>query len=803
MRKLVLVTFFILSFTTFFALAQKSDFKSYEEYKIHSIKSYSPKSINTIWYKKPARDIDRKSEYAWMEYALPIGNGQLGAMIESGVRRDIVQFNEKTLWSGSKEKYGSYLNFGELIIDDLNNLKEVKDYYRSLSLDRAIAESSYKTMDNKTTYSKDYLVSYPAKAIFVRLSAKGKNKLNNRIILSSGQAVKTTYNSGMASFEGDLDLLSYAAKVLVKNTGGKLITNKNSIEVKGASEILIVLSAMTNYDAKSPDFTFDKSQIDEILNERIELASDMSRNQIYDDHNEAYREYYDRVNFSLNVSPVDIDTYELLNAYNDNGIAEDIKFNYKKLLEQIYFNYGRYLLISSSRGIDLPSNLQGIWNDTNTPPWSSDLHANINVQMNYWPAEALNMSELHLPLLRYIHNMAINHEQWNKNAINSGQTKGWTAFTENNIFGYHGPFAHNYVIANAWYCNHLWQHYLYTLDKVYLKNVAFPVMKSASEFWIERLIQDRVLKDGTWVAPNEYSPEHGPKAEDATAHAQQLIYDLFDNTLKAIEELEIENEIDYSFIRDLREKHANLDRGLAIETIDGENVLREWKYTSGETGKNDVQKHHRHMSHLMALYPLSQVTPDSKYFEAIKGSLNHRTDASTGWSMGWKINLWARALDGNRAYKILETALKHSESYWVDGSKGGVYYNLLDSHAPFQIDGNFGATAGIAEMLMQSHNGYIHILPALPRFWEKGHIKGMKAQGKVDVDIYWENARLSKAIIKPQISGAYKIRLADEKDIISVVKVYDKYSNLVKFEKIDSKTIEIPMTADEEYIITQ
>lgn len=267
------------------------------------------------------------------------------------------------------------------------------------------------------------------------------------------------------------------------------------------------------------------------------------------------------------------------------------------------------------------------------------------------------------------------------------------------------------------------------------------------------------MKDGTWVAPNEWSPEHGPGREDAVAHAQQLIYQLFSTTLEAAQILGAEAGVSAEWIAELTHKLAKLDKGLHTEQHEGQTLLREWKYSPVTAG----EKGHRHMSHLMALYPFNQVTPQSEYFAPIINSLNHRTDASTGWSMGWKINLWARALDGDRAHKILYTALKHSESYGVNQHKGGIYYNLFDSHAPFQIDGNFGATAGVAEMLLQSQHARLSLLPALPTAWGAGSVSGLRAVGGYVVDMDWSEGRLIKASITAQHRGICTVELADAK----------------------------------------
>ena len=736
-----------------------------DEYKFE----YTPVNANTLWYTTSSKTAGASNP--WQEYALPLGNGELGCMVFGEVQKEEIQFNEKTLWSGEANKIGAgggdrtFVNFGSLFITD-NNPQGVIDYVRYLDLEEGIAGVEF-IKNNGTKQVRRYFSSAPDSVIVINYRNEGSEKLNLTFSLTpcndiSASSVK--YENGTASFTGAMEAVKYAARVHVAaDNDATVSTASNGITVSNATEVTFFLKGGTNFngDMNVYDNYFtseDQNDVNNRIKAELEVVAAKDYQAIEAAHVADFTEITNRMIFDLGLETPKVDTKTLVDNYYPNNQDGNSTENDHLFLEQLYFHYGRYLAISSNRKpIAAPNNLQGIWNNLGRQAshgvWNSDIHTNINIQMNYWPTEVTNLSDLHKPFLNFIIRGA-QSEGWKKVAqqYNNG-SPGWSVMTESSLYNSMSTWGSNYLVANVWYTSHLWTHYRYTQDKEFLRK-AFPVMWSCAEFWFHRLKS----VNGEYLAPNEYSPEHGPSGEDGTAHAQQMISYLFQNLKDAIDILGANTlDISEADIEKLNDYLAKTDKGLATETCQranngvnyGDPLLREWKYsahTRGELG-------HRHMSHLMALYPMDQITPESNFFEPAVNSLRHRGDVATGWSMGWKVNLWARAQDGDHAHVIIKNALIHA------GGNGGVYYNLFDAHPPFQIDGNFGVCSGIAEMLMQSAHGYINILPALPTVWNKtGKVAGMKAIGNFTVDFNWADGKCQAAKIVSHAGAELKVR---------------------------------------------
>jgi len=738
-----------------------------------------------LWYDKPAE--------SWTE-ALPVGNGRLGAMVYGGTENETIQFNEETLWTGQPHDYAHegahevldelrqllwdgkqdeahklgnerFMSqpFGQLCYQPFGNIllnfpghENAINYKRKLDLEDALSTILYEVDEVK--YKREIFSSEPDQVTIIRITSSKNGALNFSVGMDSphtkyevevdkdeivlrGKANNYPAELGRDGKPYPESKLTFEARLKVINEGGGIVQEENQIKVvnaKGATLKLVAATSFVNYNDIS-------GNPEELCKNYLSALDGKSYDELKRSHVDDYQSLFNRVELNLGKSEIsNRPTNERLDSFK-----EDEDPNMVSLL----FQYGRYLLISSSREGTQPANLQGIWNDRMNPPWDSKYTININTEMNYWPAEITNLSELADPLIAMVEDLSVTGQNVAKEHYN---LDGWVTHHNTDIWRGAAPINNAnhgiWVTGGAWLSQHLWWHYQFTGDKEYLKNRAYPVLKEASRFFIDYLVPDRENPEWLVSGPSN-SPEIGGLVMAPTMD-HQIIRNLLGNTAEAAEIL----NVDADFTRELLETRSKI----APNLIGQHGQLQEWLID-----KDDPKNQHRHVSHLWGLHPGNEIhpitTPDLA--EACKVTLSHRGDGGTGWSRAWKINFWARLLDGDHSFLLLKNLMVPSiskETNYKD--RGGLYYNLFDAHPPFQIDGNFGATSGITEMLLQSHlrdeNGdfYQDILPALPSALSSGRVTGIKGRGGFEFDIAWEDGHLVSVDVKSLLGNKLNLR---------------------------------------------
>jgi len=695
----------------------------------------------------------RYSKRLWERSVYPIGNGRLGGTAFGNPEKERIQFNEDSLWVGNEDCTGGYQPFGDVYVKMPH--KEYSNYRRELDIARAVQTITYTS--GGVRYKREYFSSHPAQVMVLRFSADKAGALSGKVSMGNVQEIPIAADKETITMKGDtskfwwwqvhlkqpsrlLGSREYAsdknidldleAQVRVMHEGGTVKTVDDTVVFENCDSVTILLAADTNY-LNRRDKGWRGPHPHKRVSAQIAAAAKRAYSALLDEHVADYQSLYRRLSISLGQTPAAVtalSTAKRLKAYVEQvkkkaGPAVD------RDLEALLYQYARYLMISCSRPGEgaLPANLQGLWLINKRPAWRCDYHTDINLQMNYWFTSASNLAECFVPVAEWIDSIREVRKDETRKVLKV--KRGWLMRSENGIFG--GSTWHFQKGDSAWLCQNLWDHYAFTQDKAYLKRYAYPIMKEISEFWVDHL---KKLPDGTLVAPDGRSPEHGPDKSDGVSYDQQLCWDLFTNMIEASETL----GVDGAYRKELIAKRAKL----LGPTIGKWGQLQEWM-----ADIDDSKDSHRHINHMVAVYPGRQIHPTTtpKLAEAARVGVTARGAGGPGWSMAWKSSVFARLLDAEQAYSLLSNLL---------ASK--IYGNLWAVHPPFQIDCNFGYAAAVNEMLVQSHMGVIHLLPALPKAWSTGQVKGMRVRGGYELDLQWKDGSLTQAVIRGVSNGPGK-----------------------------------------------
>ncbi len=792
-----------------------------------------------LWYREPAAE-DYKG---WETQSLPIGNSSIGGSVFGRYDKEHITLNEKSFWTGGPSKkrpdyiggnvkengnngetlrevqrlfmdgkisegeklcekltgtwdgYGGYQLFGNLYLDfGVVKKEEVSNYYRDLDLMNGVASVSY---DRKNThYTRELFASCPDNVMVIRMQAKGEGTLDFTVTLqpeNEGSAARTTTiraEEQSLSYFGTLDdnQLKYSAFLTVKTDAmgkiGKTTERTDALFVSGAKEVIMILSMATNYKNVYPVYRTGETmaELQDRVRNCVEKAAKRSYEELHTTHMEDVSGMMNRVELDIGQTEPEKPTDQLLVAYKEDNLLQ----TEKSYLETLLYQYGRYLIVSSSRGETLPANLQGIWVGKNDSAWSSDYHINVNLQMNYWHVYNTNLAECAVPLIDFVESLRkpgrVTAEVYFGIASDEEHPEnGFTANTQITPFGWTCPgWDFNWGWSPAavpWIIQNVWEYYEYTLDKEVLKKKIYPVMREQTRFYQQTLKQD---ENGKWVSTPSYSPEQGPRTNGNT-YEQTLVWQLFSDTVTAAKIVGEEENL-------IAQWQEILDNLKGPVEIGASGQIKEW-YEETHLGSIESAENynHRHLSHLLGLYPgdlISTETPE--WFAAAKVSMENRVDRSTGWAMGQRINTWARLGSGEKLYELIGLLMKN-----------GILDNLWDTHPPFQIDGNFGYTAGVTEALMQSNMGYIRLLPALPDAWADGSVRGLVARGGFELSMMWKGKTITEIKILSKAGGTCVLQFETKKAPM----ITDFEENAVEYVKSGANRYCFETTAGMTYIL--